>query len=159
MSRGFSLVESLVALAVLSAGLLASAMLLLGGLRNQALAQRHLDASRLVADMADRIRANPAAGASYDTRSATVIARSCRADSPCDRARLAAHDLAAFDAAVNALLSHQQPGFVITFEPAIGPAAVDRYYISLHWRDTRDPGTTDEVTLSLLAQSPVAGAA
>jgi type IV pilus modification protein PilV len=159
MSRGFSLVEALVALAVLSASLLSSAVLLLGSLRNQSMALRHLEATRLVVDMADRIRANAGAGALYETATATALVSHCGSASPCDRAALAAHDLAAFAAAVSSLLPSQQASFSITFEPAIGPAAVDRFAISLRWSDARDPDATDEVTLSLLAQSPVAGRA
>jgi len=45
MNRGFSLVEMLVALVVLSVGLLGAAGLLLGGLRDQSLALRHGAAS------------------------------------------------------------------------------------------------------------------
>ena len=159
MNRGFSLVESLVSLAILSAGLLAAAVLLLSGLRNQALALRQLEVSTLVADMTDRIRANISAAAHYDTRSPRVSAADCTNGSPCDGASLAARDLADFDVAMSRLLPHQRPAIAILFEPAIGPAAVDRISVSLHWRDARDPDHTDVVTLSLLAQSPVAGAA
>ena len=109
--------------------------------------------------MAERIRANSGERQHYDTRTALIAAGDCATAFGCDRASLASHDLAAFDAAIRRLLPHQQPGFAITFEPAIGPATVDRFSLSLYWRDRRDPDTTDEVTLSLLAQSPVAGAA
>ena len=159
MSRGFSLIEALVALAVLSLGLLGAAGILLGSLRDQALALRHTAAGALVADMADRIRANPAARELYDTGMPRATAQNCDEAAPCDRARLAAHDLAAFEAGALALLPNQDPRVSITFAPAIGPAAPDRYSLALRWRDTRDPDTTDEVTLTLLAQSPVAGTA
>ena len=44
------------------------------------------------------------------------------------------------------------------FAPAIGPAAPDRYVISLRWRDARDAtDDTDAVALQVLAQLPVAG--
>jgi type IV pilus assembly protein PilV len=156
MSRGFSLIEALVALAVLSVGLLGAAGMLLGGLRDQSLALRHGAASVLVADVASRIRANVAARASYDSRSARADDAPCDEPSPCDAAMLAARDRAYFDAAAQALLPGQQPRADITFEPAIGSAAPDRYVVSLTWHDAREPDATDDTTLILLAQ-PVAG--
>ena len=71
-SSGFSLVESMVALAVLSVGLLGAASMLLDSLRTHAGAVRRLKATHLVRDMADRIRANTSAGAYYDTRTALI---------------------------------------------------------------------------------------
>lgn len=59
--RGVSLVESLVALAVLSAGLLGVAALQVSGLRANGGAYYRTQATALAADLAERIRANPAA--------------------------------------------------------------------------------------------------
>jgi type IV pilus assembly protein PilV len=159
MSRGFSLIEALVALAVLSLGLLGAAGMLLNSLRDQSLALRHTAAGTLVADMADRIRANAAARGLYDTGMPRATPENCDEAAPCDSAALAAHDLAAFEAGARALLPNQDPRVSITFAPAIGPATTDRYSLALRWRDMRDPDATDEVTLTLLAQSPVAGTA
>jgi len=158
MSRGFSLVEVLVALVILSVGLLGSAVLLLDGLRDQALASRQEAALGLVADIADRIRSNPLARGAYDTDTAPLTAGSCEDAASCDPAALAAHDLLAFRSAASALLLPHRPIASIHFEPAIGTAATDRYVISLSWHDARDPGAADEITLTLLAQ-PVAGTA
>lgn len=157
MSRGFSLIEALVALAVLSVGLLGAAALLLGGLRDQSLALRHGAASALVTDIAERLRANGSAGAAYVTGTHHASDVGCDETSACDPATMAAHDLAYFESAAAALLPALKPRPRITFEPAIGPAAPNRYVISLAWDDPREPDTTDEVTLILLAQ-PVAGA-
>ena len=55
----------------------------------------------------------------------------------------------------NSLLPGTETRAIVQFEPAIGPAAADRFAITLSWRGPRD----DEirvVTLSLLAP-PVAG--
>jgi type IV pilus assembly protein PilV len=159
MSRGFTLIEAMVALAVLSLGLLGAAALLLNAFRDQSVALRHSAAGTLVMDMAERIRANPSARELYDSRAPRSAAGHCDEASPCDRASLAAHDLAAFESGARALLPNQDARIAISFAPAIGPAAPDRYSIALRWRDARDPDTTDEVTLTLLAQSPVAGTA
>ena len=159
MSRGFSLIETLVTLVVLSLGLLGAAGLLLNALRDQSLALRHTAANALIVDMAERIRANPAAREQYDTGLSWVGIENCDEAASCDHAQLAAHDLAAFEADAQALLPNHDARISISFAPAIGPATPDRYSIALRWRDARDPDATDEVTLTLLAQSPVAGTA
>ena len=72
--------------------------------------------------------------------------------------QLAAVDRIHFASAARALFPHQDFAASVEFAPAIGPAAPDRYVISLRWRDTRDAADdTDAVALQVLAQSPVAG--
>lgn len=61
--RGFSLIEVLVALAVLSVGLLGVAALLLTGLRHQGDAVRAESVTRWLADAAERLRLRPGDGA------------------------------------------------------------------------------------------------
>lgn len=160
LNRGFSMIESLVALVVLSVGLLGAASMLLVSLRDQARALRHQHALLLVTDIAERIRANPARAAYAAVPSGSRI--TCEEASPCDSSALARQDVAAFQAAARRLLPHQRPRPVIRFEPAIGPATQDRYLISLSWtspgNDAGESEATDEVTLLLVAQ-PVAGTA
>lgn len=153
--RGFTLVEALISMVLLSVGLLGASAMLLGSLQSHADALRELSASRLLRDMADRIRANPRAGAGYDTREAAPLMGTCALASPCAARELAAADLAHFFVTAHALLPGMETVAAIQFEPAIGPAAADRYAITLSWRGPRD----DEprvVTMSLLAP-PVAG--
>jgi type IV pilus assembly protein PilV len=152
--RGFTLIESLVALVLLSLGLLGALGMLLGSLRTQADAMRDKSATLLAIDMVERIRANPRAGRGYDTRQATPRAADCAPVSPCTAQELAAADLAHFVAVAQSLL----PGVETTsieYEPAIGPAAVDRFAITLRWRAARDDDT-NVVAMTLLAP-PVAG--
>jgi type IV pilus assembly protein PilV len=156
MSRGFSLVEVLVALVVLSVGLLGAAGLLLGGLREQSLALRQAAATVLLTDMADRIRANPEARGAY-AGTAHAGSSACGEAGGCDALALAAHDLAHFASVARRLLPRQRPRTQISFEPATGPTT-DRYVISLTWIDARDPEASGETTLALLVQ-PVAGGA
>lgn len=101
-ARGFSLIEALVALVVLSVGLLTVAALQVYGLRNEAIALNGTRATLLASDLVDRIRANPAGAEFYelglgdgapapdvdcvDTIDVEVAA-------PCDPATLAAYDL------------------------------------------------------------------
>ena len=57
-AHGFTLVESLIALLLLSLGLLGAGVMLLESLRAHADALREVTATHLVRDMAERIRAN-----------------------------------------------------------------------------------------------------
>jgi hypothetical protein len=129
---------------------------LLDGLRANGDALRQMAATRLVRDMADRIRANLRAQSLYDTRSAAV-AGGCGSGTRCDPAQRAAADLAYFAGAAGRLFPGADTAATIEFEPAIGPAAPDRYTICLRWRGPRESAAMyDAVTLNLLAQ-PVAG--
>lgn len=155
--RGFTLIEALVSLVVLSVGLLGAAAMLLGSLGAHAQALRRAAAANLVRDVADRIVANSAARAAYDTRT-TAPASSCDAATACDAAALAAADRAYFEATARRLFSPRANETEILFEPAIGAAAPDRYVISLRF-PRPDSGAPDEVALTVLASVPVAGGA
>ena len=97
-TRGFTLVEVLVALVVLAVGLLGVAVLIVGSLRGTRLALERTQAANLASDMLERIRANAAAGNAYDTTDGTPDPRpepACeRGDDRCEPAVMASHDLA-----------------------------------------------------------------
>lgn len=155
-ARGFTLLEALIALLLLSVGLLGAAALLLDGLHAHGDALRRMAATRLVQDMSERIRANPAAGGSYDTRGGRAT-DDCPAVDSCEASRRAAADLAHFLRSAHGLFPGVETPASIEFEPAIGPVAPDRYAIRVQWRGPRDDaGVFEAVTLHLLAQ-PVAG--
>jgi prepilin-type N-terminal cleavage/methylation domain-containing protein len=137
-SRGLTLIEVLIALAVLSVGLLGSAVLLLDSLRSQSASLRRVAAGNLVRATADRLRAD---------------ALVCVAPG-CDVAQVVAAERAWFAQAARALLPGESHAD-IEFAPAIGPAALDRLVITLRWRDPR-ADEDDTVTLQMLA-APVAG--
>jgi type IV pilus assembly protein PilV len=153
--RGFTLVEVLVALVLLSLGLLGAGGMLLGSLRSHADALREIVAGRLLQDMAERIRANPHAGVGYDTREAVPLAAACDLASPCTGPELAAADLAHFLESAQRLLPGTETLASIQFEPAIGAAAADRYAITLSWRGPRDD--EPRVIATSLLVPPVAG--
>ena len=67
----------MIALLLLSIGLLGAGVMLLGRLRAHADALRELPRLSLVRDMAERIRANPQARARYDTRAGIVGDAAC----------------------------------------------------------------------------------
>jgi type IV pilus assembly protein PilV len=158
--RGFTLVETLVALVVLSVGLLGAAALLLDSLRGHAGALRRVAALSLVRDMADRIRSNPRGGGYYDTRNAVPatesVASTCVESSDCDIQQLAIADRAHFESAVHHLLPHGSEASV-EFAPAIDATTPARFHITLRWPDPRDDAGTDSVALQVLVQASVAG--
>jgi type IV pilus assembly protein PilV len=153
---GFTLVESLVALVVLSVGLLGAAATLLGSLGAHAEALHRAVALELVRDAADRIRANAAARAAYDTRAAA--GRTDCSTTSCDPAALAALDRAHFLDSARAAFPFADTRADIHFEPATGPAAPDRYEITLRFSPRSRPGAMEGVALTVLAYAPVAGA-
>lgn len=155
--RGFTLVETLVALVVLSVGLLGAAALLLDNLRGHAGALRRVAATSLVRDMADRIRANPRGGVYYDARFSASATSACGESSSCDAAQLAAADCAHFESAARTLFPRVDADARVEYAPATGLATPARYLISLRWSDTRDDAGTDSVALQVLWQPPVAG--
>lgn len=126
---GWLLIETLVALLVLSVGLLGASALLLQAVRDEATAQRILIANQLVADMAERIRAH--GGSEAD-------------------------DLATFAASARERFTRLLPEATVSSAPATGPATTASYLISLRWREA-GAGTDVEISTLVLARSPVAG--
>lgn len=129
--RGFTLVELLVVMVVLSVGLLGSMMLLAGSLRDHGLALRQQLATLLVQDVADRIRANGA--------------------------RVSDADEAAFAEAARALLPFQSPETSILVVPATGPAHPAAHHVTLRWREAGEDGASIELIVPVVAHAPVAG--
>lgn len=87
-STGFSLIEILVTMVILSFGLLGVAGLLVSGVSNAASSEAMSKASQLSADMADRIRANPAGARSSSSQYITTYAD----DVPIDLSTIANQD-------------------------------------------------------------------
>src|SRR5262245_3912585 len=115
----------------------------MSSLRGQLDARHHAAATSLARDMTERIRANLNAGSLYVSDGREVDAVACDSPSPCDVAQRAAADLAHFIRSTRTQLPANATA-TIDYEPAIGPAAADRYVISLHWQGSRD---ADHVTL------------
>ncbi len=157
-ARGFTLVESLIALLLLSVGLLGAGMLLLGGLRSHAEALRQHDRTEPGSRPGGSHPRQPAGAHGSTTRAMRHRdAQACDPALPCEPAQRASSDLAHFMDSARRLLPGGETLALVEFEPAIGPAAPDRYAITLRWRGPRDPvDASNAVTLHLLAQ-PVAG--
>lgn len=138
---GFSLIEVLVALVVLSVGLLTVAALQVYGLRNEAMALNGTRATLLAADIVDRIRANPAAAEFYEIgagEDAPAPGEDCadtnfvEVTAPCDPQTMAAYDLWAWRQAM-------APGSPLSIPSATGaveylPGNPDVHRITVFWQ-------------------------
>ena len=145
--RGFSLIEVLVALVVLSIGMLGIAALYVDSLRSGRTAIHRTQAVILVSDMAERIRANPGAGVAYAGAAAD---NNCTDDiaisNDCTAPQMAADDLQLWQQSVGGLLPNGQSE--IQFVPAVGgiPAT---YTITVSWNEV---GQADPVSYVLTVQ-------
>ncbi|RPI62345.1 MAG: type IV pilus modification protein PilV [Lysobacterales bacterium] len=125
---GFSLIEALVALVVLSVGMIGIAALYGQGLSAGRTALYRTIAVNLAAEMADRIRANRLGRASYTGAGA---ARPCGpgGGTNCTPAELAEYDVNLWQA----LVGQQLPGGVGTVAFAAGTPPT--YTIAVTWQD------------------------
>lgn len=133
--RGFTLVEALVALVVLSIGMLGIAALYVESLRAGREALTRSTAVMLAGDMADRIRANRNGGAAY-AKAATdagTESASCEeggASANCTPAVMAAHDIALWEAEIKASLPG---GDAATGTIEVGDTTPRTYNITVSW--------------------------
>lgn len=145
---GFTLIEILVTIVILSIGLLGIAGMQASSLRNNHAAYTKTQAANLAMDMADRIRANPGARAEYvgfDTGA------NVPADPGCIGTGCTAEQLADFDMRQWSIPILGTNGTTVTetTKPALpdgrGMIGIDngRYVITLVWREPAfDPGMT-----------------
>jgi len=137
-AAGFTLLEVLAAMLVLTLGLLGLASLALGGLQGSRMALQHTAATALLADLADRIRANRAGGAAYALAAGAVVVRPtlpCTAVGECSASAMAAVDLYAWQTEVAATLPEAQTRVIVASAGAPGARA---YSITLRWRQSGD---------------------
>ena len=124
---GFSLVESMVALLVISVGMLGIAALKTQSLGAGRTAQFRTRAVNLAADMANRIRANRLGQAGY---TAAGNVGDCDGEADCVPASVAARDLAEWEENVTALLPEGEG--VVRFDGATRPPS---FVIELSWNE------------------------
>lgn len=127
--HGFGLVESLVALVVVSVGMIGIAVLYGQGLGASRTALYRTQAVILASDMADRIRLNRRGGATYQTAGAGTDRNCVPGGAMCIPARMAEHDLWAW----NAQIDRQLPGAdgVVLYTAASPPT----YTIRITWQE------------------------
>lgn len=138
--RGFSLIEALVALVVLSVGLLGIAALYVTSVSSGRTATLRTQAVMLASDLADRIRANRGGGLTYDDAASGVGAftAACQpgggGGGACPPATMANEDKAEWLALVTARL----PG-ATTLVSVVGPPLPNTYTITLNWTEPGIP--------------------
>jgi type IV pilus assembly protein PilV len=145
-SRGFSLVEVLVALVVMAVGMLGIAALYVESLRAGRTSINRITAVTLAADMADRIQANPNAAASYAGNGPGADQGCVNGVGPCTPAQLAADDWFTWFQDVNNRLPGAPTATIATANPT---PQLTRYTITLSWPEA---GQADPSTYTLVTQ-------
>jgi len=145
LQAGVSIVEALVALLILSFGMLGIAGLYLESLRSNKTALSRTAAVALVNDMADRIRANRGGLGNYALTSGATATTTKYCDTAlCTPTEVATWDKAVWKAAVTATLPNGPDGSITPLTSITYTAATTtvpaRYVVSASWRET---GTTD----------------
>lgn len=134
--RGVTMVESMVALVVISIGMLGIAGLYLSSLQAGRSANLRVQAVNLAAEMADRIRANRGAKGAYVLAAGTLpSAVTCSGSTDCSPADLATSDQNIWVTAIRAALPGSPTAngaIAFTDNPGATP---DRYDITITWRE------------------------
>ncbi len=138
-NAGFSLVEVLIALVIMSIGMLGIAGLYVQSMQAGRTSTFRHHAVTLAGDVADRIRANPRAGAAYAGGGAN---NSCvNAGVDCDEAQMAAHDIFLWDQqAVDTLPNGD---VTVLFDNSVTPPV---YTITISWDE---PGENLSYTITI----------
>jgi len=138
LQRGFSLVEVLIALIILSVGMLGIAGLYVQSMQAGRTSMFRHNAVTLVGDIADRIRANPSAGAAYTAT--TGVDNDCvGGDVNCTPAEMAAQDIDLWQEQADASLPNGT--VTVTLDSSVVPPS---YQITVGWDE---PGETPTFTI------------
>lgn len=130
--QGFSLVEVLITLVIMSIGMLGIAGLYVQSMQAGRTSMFRHHAVTLASDVADRIRANPRAGVAYTAAGAD---NNCvNGGVNCDAAQMAGHDILLWKAQAAETLPAGD--VVIVFDNTVVPPT---YQISINWVE---PGET-----------------
>jgi type IV pilus assembly protein PilV len=152
--RGFSLVESLVALVVMSVGMLGIASLYVTSLQTNRSALTRSQAVTLVNDMADRIRANSLAKAAYNLSGYEDGPEdACPGNANCTPQDLAESDLFRWLNSFQRVLPSNALGKV-QYTAGVG-GAPDKYSVSVEWKEAGERALfTYGVQFDLLPATP-----
>lgn len=134
-ARGFSMIEALVALVVLGAGMLGIASLYVVTLKTSGSAISRMQAVNLASDIGDRIRANRMAREAYEGNAATTD-DTC-ISTVCDAAQMAAHDLRWWRRQISETLPGNPTGTI----EVDGAGDFRTYTITISWLE---PGQDDD---------------
>lgn len=136
---GFTLLEALVALVVLSVGMLGIAALFVDSVARGRTALSTTKAVVMAADMADRIRANAVAGAAYGGAAANNNCTDGAASGAtlCTPAQMAAHDLLLWQTAIADPRIGLPDGVGTVVHD--GSTTPDTYVITITWTEVGEP--------------------
>ncbi len=138
--RGFSLVEVLITLVIMSIGMLGIAGLYVQSMQAGRTAMFRHQAVTLASDVADRIRANPTAGVAYTT--AQGANNACVAGvADCNSGQMALNDILLWQAQAAESLPAGNVGIV--FNNAVIPPT---YQIAIDWVE---PGETPSYVITI----------
>ena len=126
--RGFTLIEVLIALIIMSVGMLGIAGLYVHSMQAGRTSVLRHNAVTLAGDIADRIRANPRAGGAYGLAGANNNCVAAGVD--CSIGEMAAHDIFLWDQQAAATLPNGQVNVV--FNNGVVPPT---YQITITWTE------------------------
>ena len=137
--KGFSLVEVLIALVIMSVGMLGIAGLYVQSMQAGRTSMFRHHAVNLAGDVADRIRANPTAGAAYaHVAAATGTNNNCVAmATDCNAADMAANDIFIWQQEADDILPDGAVEVVFTAAVAANPPT---YQITVTWDEPNPLG-------------------
>ena len=147
--NGFSLVEVLIALVIMSVGMLGIMGLYVQSMQAGRTSLFRHHAVTLAGDVADRIRANPTAGVAYATTTGTVANNCVAGGVDCTPVQMAAHDIFLWEEQAGDTIPSGTISVVFTASVAGAPPT---YLISVNWVE---PGVTPSpsyaITIPVLA--------
>ena len=145
--RGFSLVEVLIALIIMSVGMLGIATLFVQSMQAGRTSMLRHHAITLAGDVADRIRANPTAGGAYSA--AAGVDNSCVAQGAnCDIGQMAAHDIFLWQAQAAEFLPPMADGSQAV-EVLFFPGALPSYQITIRWDEPTPDGIAPSYSITI----------
>jgi len=146
-SRGFSLVEVLIALVIMSVGMLGIAGLYVHSMQAGRTSMLRHHAVTLAGDIADRIRANPTAGAAYAAApSANTTCVDQNAD--CNVAQMAAQDILLWRAQALEFLppmANNTEQVVVNFNAGTLPQS---YTVTIRWDEPTPDGIQPQYSIT-----------
>lgn len=147
-SKGFSLVEVLIALVIMSVGMLGIAGLYVHSMQAGRTSMLRHHAVTLAGDIADRIRANPTAGAAYEA--ADGVDNDCVAKGvDCDAASMAAHDIFLWQDQAESFLpvmADNNEQVIVVFDAASVPQS---YSITVRWDEPTPEGIVPQYAITV----------
>ena len=148
--NGVTLIEMLIALVVLSIGLIGAAKLFIVTLQGNASAESRMLAINLAGDLTDRIRANRQAGAAYAGAAANNnCAGAAIGAVTCTPAQLAANDLFQWNAQILTAYPGGVANGAVAYVAPAGAMLPATYTITINWQEQ---GTGQMLSYALVVQ-------